>query len=458
MENQNNISYTQLQALYEISKKINSQMYLDKLLDEIMDLAVELVNAEKGLIMLRDPQSGNLSMKVARAIDKQTIQDIIAISKSIADKVASSGQSMLLKAASEEDAKGVSLSFYRLKLRSVICVPLKVKDQIIGVIYLDTTKSNNYFKNEDIFFLEAFSNLAAISIENAKNYTELQDLSANLENLVEERSQELKKKHVELKKTYENLQKAQVKLVRSEKMASLGMLVAGVAHEINTPLGSIYSNTDTFLRTMNKLEQSLTESLDVPSNFDLSEFLKSIELAKKLTDVNKVATERIIQVVKGLRSFARLDEEEFKTIDIHEGLESTLDLIRHLQQDKIEIIKDYGEIPELRCRVRQLNQVFMSLLVNACQAISGKGKIRIQTFLKGESIVIQISDSGVGISPENLEKIFDPGFTTKGVGIGIGLGLSISYEIIEDHGGTIEVMSKIGEGSTFTIKLPVKFN
>ena len=183
-----------------------------------------------------------------------------------------------------------------------------------------------------------------------------------------------------------------------------------------------------------------------------------IELAEKLTDVNKVATERIIQVVKGLRSFARLDEEEFKTIDIHEGLESTLDLIRHLQQDKIEIIKDYGEIPELRCRVRQLNQVFMSLLVNACQAISGKGKIRIQTFLKGESIVIQISDSGVGISPENLEKIFDPGFTTKGVGIGIGLGLSISYEIIEDHSGTIEVMSKIGEGSTFTIKLPVKFN
>jgi signal transduction histidine kinase len=454
MANQDNISQTQLQTLFEVSKKINSQLDLDKLLDEIMDLAVGLVQAEKGLILLREAQSENLSVKVARAKDKQATQEVVAMSKSTVDKVASSGQSMLIQAVSKDDKKQVPPSFFRHKLVSLVCVPLKIRDQIIGVIYLDTTKSKHFFQDEDLSFLEAFSNLAAIAIENAKNYEELQGLNANLENLVEERSQELQNKHGELKKAYQELQEAQVKLVRSEKMASLGMLVAGVAHEINTPLGSIHSNTDVFQRTINKLQHHLAESPDVSSDNFLTEFSKSIELMAKLSDVNKGASERIIQIVKGLRSFARLDEEEINTVDIHEGLDDTLDLIRHLQEDKIEIIKDYGDIPELRCKAGQLNQVLMSLLVNACQAISDKGQIHIRSFLDGDCICVQISDSGTGIPPENLEKIFDPGFTTKGVGVGTGLGLSIAYEIIEDHGGTIEVESKMGKGSTFTVKLP----
>ena len=140
-----------------------------------------------------------------------------------------------------------------------------------------------------------------------------------------------------------------------------------------------------------------------------------------------------------LKNFSRLDEEEFKAVNIHEGIDSTLEIIQYLCENRIEIIKDYADLPHLRCKANQINQVFMNLFVNACQAIEGDGKIFIQTQLKDDTIDVAINDTGVGIASENLEKVFDPGYTTKGVGVGTGLGLSIAYKIIEDHGGSIEV-------------------
>ncbi|MFQ5865811.1 MAG: ATP-binding protein [bacterium] len=449
MATKSNITYAQLITLYEVSRKINTQLNLQKLLDEIMDLAIQLLHAEKGLILFRHQEPGEFSVQVARAMDKRTIEDVVKWSRSIIRKVESKGEPVLLQNVPETKGIDTSSSLMRYKIKSVICVPLRSRSQLLGTIYLDTTNTKHFFTKEDLIFLEAFANLAGIAIENARSYQEIENLNTNLEQLVEKRTQELHQKNKELIDAYQELKNTQLQLIRSEKMASLGLLVAGIAHEINTPLGSINSNLDMFLRGFQKLRQSFdpqTEPSAVP--------IKTVEVLENLSKINKTACERITGIVKTLRNFARLDEEELKTVDIHEGIDSSLLLIGHLSRDRIEVVKEYGKLPQLCCYASQLNQVFMNLLVNACQAIEGKGQIKIRTFFKNGTIHVQISDTGKGIPKEDLSKIFDPGFTTKGVGVGTGLGLSITYRIVEDHHGTIEVESKVGKGTTFTVRLP----
>jgi signal transduction histidine kinase len=177
-----------------------------------------------------------------------------------------------------------------------------------------------------------------------------------------------------------------------------------------------------------------------------------------IDDSNKVitsGTERVTNIVRRLRSFARLDEAELKTVDIHEGLEDTLTLMHHSIKHDIVVRKNYGEIPPLACYPGQLNQVFLNILVNARQAITGKGEITITTFRQDDKAVIKITDTGAGISKDQLSKIFDPGFTTKGVGVGTGLGLAICYNIVQNHKGELTVESELKKGSTFTVILPL---
>lgn len=433
---QPNITFAQLVALYEVSRKINSQLNLQKLLDETMDLAIELLHAEKGLILLRSEDSKELVVQVARHMEKHSIQDVVALSRSIIKKVEKEGKPVLLQKVPESDVE-TTKSIIQYKIKSVVCVPLRSKNQLIGTIYLDTTRSEHFFKQEDIDFLEGFANLAGIAIENAQAYQ-------NVENLVKARTKELQTAYDELKAT-------QLQLVRSEKMASLGQLVAGVAHEINTPLGSISCNADMSIGTFEKLQKILQDRTDSPP-----EVTKPVEILGNLAQVNKMAVERIKKIVGTLKNFARLDEEDFKSVDIHEGIESTLALTAHLSRDRIEVVTDYGKIPRIRCYPNQLNQVFMNILANSCQAIKGKGRITIRTSFANGEIQIKFSDTGGGIPQQNLSKIFDPGFTTKGVGVGTGLGLSISYKIIEEHGGRIDVQSVVGKGTTFILHLPVK--
>ena len=175
-------------------------------------------------------------------------------------------------------------------------------------------------------------------------------------------------------------------------------------------------------------------------------------------DVNRVtleATERVTRIVQSLKNFARLDQAEVELVDLHEGLESTLTLIDHLMKDRIKVIKNYGQLPKVQCYASQINQVFANVLANAVQAIEETGTITITTYQDGSCVLIQVADTGVGIRAEHLDRIFDPGFTTKGVRVGIGLGLSITYRIIENHHGSINVQSEPGKGTIFTIRLPI---
>lgn len=257
----------------------------------------------------------------------------------------------------------------------------------------------------------------------------------------------------ELERTHKDLKNTQSQLVQSEKMAALGTLVAGIAHEINTPIGAVNSMHDTLLRSLSKLREELQSRFDehaigrerVDAYFEV------------IADANKVirsGIDRVTTIVRRLRSFARLDEAELKKVDINEGIEDTLTLVHHEIKHDITVVKNFGDLPLISCFPGRLNQVFLNLLVNARQAISGKGVITIETKMEERDLVVRFSDTGVGIRKENIGKIFDPGFTTKGVGVGTGLGLSICYRIVQDHQGAISVESEEGKGTTFTVRIP----
>jgi len=272
-----------------------------------------------------------------------------------------------------------------------------------------------------------------------------------------EEAREKQKMMDELARTNDELRQTQAQLVQSEKMASLGSLVAGVAHEINTPIGAISSMHDTSTKAFNKLKNELDDLLDKDSRQD--KMLKKAE--NIIDDANRViasGSERVAEIVRRLRSFARLDEAELKNVNVHDGIEDTLLLIHHEIKNRVEIIRSYGEVGNIWCYPRQLNQVFLNLFMNASQAIEGKGVIAISTKKQNEHLIIEIADNGTGIKKEHLEKIFDPGFTTKGVGVGTGLGLSICYRIIENHKGDIWASNREGGGALFTISLPLHLN
>jgi len=279
--------------------------------------------------------------------------------------------------------------------------------------------------------------------ERARLREELVAANEDLERKVQDRTRELREK--------------QAQLVQSEKMASLGNLVAGVAHEINTPLGALHSNTDIFIRTFKKI-RSIVDDPGLPEELrNDTEFQKLLEAIDSLNSVSHTATARIVAIVDSLRNFARLEEAEQKVVDLHEGIESTLTLVHHQLKNRIEIVKNFGAIPPVRCFPNQLNQVFMNLLVNAAQAIEDKGTITISTYVRepGGRVVVEIGDDGRGIPPEQLSRIFDPGFTTKGAGVGTGLGLSIVYQIVRDHDGEVEVESEPGRGTSFRVIIPI---
>ncbi len=297
-----------------------------------------------------------------------------------------------------------------------IIVPVFHMQKRIGVLVLLSYQKREL--NEEIEILDAVSSQLGNAIIRAELYQK------NAKNV-----KDLKAALVELKET-------QLQLINSEKMASLGQLVAGVAHEINTPVASIKSNNSIISKIIPKIEQT--------------------DLKEMLTEINSLdceAIQRISNIVVSLKKFVRLDESELQEANINKELDLTLELIRHETKNKIEIEKNYGDIPPIKCYPNMLNQVFTNILVNACQAIEQKGKIIITTCYDDGNLVVKIKDNGKGISKENLSKIFTVGYTTKGVGVGTGLGLAISQKIIDKHNGTIKVRSELDVGTEFVITI-----
>jgi two-component system, NtrC family, sensor kinase len=278
---------------------------------------------------------------------------------------------------------------------------------------------------------------------------------------------DLELRNEELARGKAELERLQAQIVHSEKMASLGQLAAGIAHELNNPVGFIYGNLSLLAQYIEELKQILNyyDSLALPEEIALSVSRLKDEISYEATlqDLDSIIADcsdgarRIRDIVQNLRIFSRLDEAEFAKTDIHEGIDSTLRLLsRYYSAENVRLVKDYGQLPPVNGFAGQLNQVWMNLLANAAQAVGrGRGEVVVRTRVQGEYVSISIIDTGCGISPEHLNRIFDPFFTTKPVGEGTGLGLSISFSIVKRHGGSIEVKSQPNQGSSFTVTLPI---
>ena len=341
---------------------------------------------------------------------------------------------------SDKNLPGCVQAFMNSKeIKSLLLLPIVYNDPIsnqeikVASIILMHSDITREWTSEDVSLLKVLSDQITITINQARFLEQIQHQKAKIEEAL------LKVKQ------------AQAQLVQSEKMAALGQLVAGVAHEINTPIGSISSNNSIFNKCTGKLKEVLAG--ETPNTNKANQLLQMLEETIKF---NTIACERINDIVKSLKNFARLDESDLKRVDIHEGINSTLTLLRHELKDRIKIITNFSNIAQIECYPNLLNQVFMNLLVNAYQSIENKGTITITTKETSNKASISITDTGSGISEKDLSKIFDPGFTTKGVGVGTGLGLSICFQIIEKHKGKILVESQEGIGTTFTIIIPKK--
>lgn len=262
------------------------------------------------------------------------------------------------------------------------------------------------------------------------------------------------------------LKQAREQLIQSEKMASIGQLAAGVAHEINNPIGYVRSNLTTLgeycrslLAVNQAYEQALGEKLDTPALSQLIEehdlpFLR--EDLPSLLEESHEGIERVSKIIRSLRDFSRTDSGKFEDVDVQKAITQALTVAHNEIKYRAEVVTEFAELPLIEAVESQLGQVFLNLLVNAAQAIAEHGKIRIATALVGEHVQVTVSDNGCGVPPENLKRLFDPFFTTKPVGKGTGLGLSLSYNIIRTHNGTMQVDSEPGQGTTFTLQLPLR--
>jgi two-component system NtrC family sensor kinase len=246
---------------------------------------------------------------------------------------------------------------------------------------------------------------------------------------------------------------ARAELVRTAQLATLGNLVRGVAHEINTPLGALASNHDTTSRALEKLQRILDDEVVTPD--ELVEVRRIVKAVTAVQETNVMAVERMKHVVQSLRNFGRPDRSEIDRVDLEDGIEGTLDLIKHQMGPGIAVVREIDDLPLVECYAQQVNQVFMNLMVNAAQAMGERGTLTVRARTADDVVEVQVADTGPGISAEHLDRLFEPGFTTKGKRVGMGLGLAICREIVDRHAGTISVASQVGVGSTFTVRLPL---
>jgi len=469
-----------IKCIQQASQAITSEIKLDRLLEKLMIIIIENAGAQKGFLLLLEDKElylegeATTDNKEVTVLQHVPLVKIERMSHVIVNYVIRVTEIVVIYDAGNEKRFANDDYIIRNAPKSIFCMPLIYQNKLSGILYLENNIANGAFTPARVETLEMLTGEIVISIENAKLYKNLLEYNQTLEDKVKTRTKEISKKNEqlnfqkeELRTALENLKKSQNQLIQSEKMASLGQLVAGIAHEINNPVNFISAGVESLNTNLKEIGQVMDIYNEItPKNVEarlkeIEELKKKIEYNEAIIEIDKLlssiknGTKRTTDIVKGLRTFSRMDEDIIKTADIHEGLDSTLILLHNKYKDRIEIIRNYGNIPQIECYPGQLNQVFMNILSNAIDSIDSTGKITITTTKSNGIIRISIKDTGRGIPDNMKEKIFEPFFTTKEVGKGTGLGLSISHGIVEKLNGKIEVSSKVGEGTEFVVILPI---
>jgi predicted ATPase/signal transduction histidine kinase len=471
-------------AVIKLSQAISQEIELEKLLANLMQIAMENAGAQRCHLILHHDEQWLVVVAANQAETEQLkipLEQYQEIPQSLIYSVARSQTTEVFDNLSSSEKFAGDRYITTHQPQSVLCTPIIRQGKLIGILYLENNLIVGAFTKDRLEILQLLTSQAAISLENAHLYQQVQNYSHTLEAEVERQTLSLNQKAQDLEQTLQKLQHTQAQLIHSEKMSSLGQLVAGIAHEINNPINFIHGNiihTRSYLEDLLDLltlyQQEYPQHSPViqakNEEIDLNFIIE--DLTKMLTSM-RTGSDRIRQIVQSLRNFSRLDEADFKDVDIHSGIDSALLILQHrLKKDdperEITIVKEYGQIPLVNCYPSALNQVFMNILNNAIDALQKTGKtsgeegykkptIIIRTFREdSHNLVLSIADNGIGIEPSVINKIFDPFFTTKPVGSGTGLGLSISYSIIvEKHQGKLTCLSTPGEGTEFIIKLPI---
>jgi signal transduction histidine kinase len=422
-------------AVREISEAMVSMLSLSEIADRILVALTDTMGVDRAMVMLVDDDGKSLRQMASRGEWDEDALDMQIPSEHPIWKQLWMRREDLSRGDFDDEPDIESREACRDvfdTLEVELLVPILYGVDLLGVIAVGRKLSGDRLVADDRTLLRTLANQSSIAIENAKAFDEIAKLNETLEARVEERTEELRD--------------TQAQLVQAEKMKSLGQLVAGVAHELNNPIGFVHANLQLLDEYIVKLDDVQKQGGDTS---------KSREAITKLLMRSREGTERVKKIVQDLRTFSRMDHAELQDADLHEELDRTLALMEPRFKNSIVVERDYGELPRVRCYPGQLNQVFLNLLMNACDAIEDRGRILIRTRRTPDGVRLEFHDDGPGIDQDVQRRIFDPFFTTKPVGVGTGLGLSLSHGIIERHGGRIHVSSTPGHGTTFVIELPL---
>lgn len=448
-----------LVTLFKAAQAISSTIDLKELLTQLTQILLHNSGGDRCAIILCEPNQAVQVRAIATVdatdLSSVTLKDASYLPVQLIQYVKNSGEIVVMDSP-ECNTPVVDRDLAQRQPASVLCLPLVDRSQLRGILYLENQATSGVFHPRRLAALQLLATQAAIALENARLYQQAQDYAQQLED-------------------------SQLQLVQSEKMSALGNLVAGVAHEINNPVGFIAGNlqpAQDYVRDLLGLLDLYQAKIPEPDE-ELEEELEAIDLEflrddlPKLLASMKEGTDRIRHISTSLRTFSRTDKDYKVPFNLHEGLDSTILILKHRlkanqNRPEIEIVKDYDKIPEVKCFPGQLNQVFMNLIANAIDALEESNKERsfaeiqanpnriiLQVQIQVDRVILRIADNGNGMPEEVKKRIFEQGFTTKGVGKGTGLGLAISRQIVvEKHGGSIEVCSTPGRGTEFKISLP----
>jgi signal transduction histidine kinase len=459
----------QLSLLIELSATVNATLDPEKIYEQGLARLVHGMRYQAAYYFVVDrPHKVVRGHKVA-AVDARAqglperFEYPLDTEHSVVGKVAVTGIPLVINDIATTTEPIHRATVDALGTRAVLAMPFRVKHDVVGV--LTVSSWDVPFTDADIEVVSAVANHIALALDRAESFQTIEELSRGLEDKVRVRTDELRAANEELAAAYRELQTTQMQLIQREKMASVGQLVAGVAHELNNPIGFVSSNVATLEEFVRRLRAILDVYRAVPlaaadrARVETEWASLKVDYALKYLDSMitgiKEGADRTRKIVRDLRVFARSDDDVWQPVDLHDEIDSSLTLLNHLLKERVTVRRKFGDLPSVECVRSQIDQVFLNLLANAAQAIDGEGEITIETRLDGGMAVITITDSGAGLAPDVIGRIFDPFFTTKPVGEGTGLGLSISYEIVKKHRGEVTAASPPGGGAVFTVRLPV---